>query len=40
MTMQSNQNPGSGYFQSVCGQLMAVGIAAVVLVVLSFVAFW
>jgi hypothetical protein len=38
--MQSNQNAGSGYFQSVGGQLMAVGIAAVVLVVLSFVTFW
>jgi hypothetical protein len=38
--MQSNQNPGSGYFQSVGAQLTAVVIAAVVLVVLSFVAFW
>jgi hypothetical protein len=40
MTMQSNQNPDSGYFHSVGGQLLTVGIAAVALVVLSFIAFW
>jgi hypothetical protein len=39
MTMQSNQNPRPGYFQSVGGQLTALGIAVVVLVLLALFAF-
>jgi len=35
MTMQNNESSGSSYFQSLTGQLLAFGVAIVVLVVLA-----
>jgi hypothetical protein len=35
--MQNNQSSGSGYFQSVTGQLLAFGVAALALIVLAAV---
>jgi len=37
MTMQNNQISGSSYFQSVTGQLLALGVGVVVLIVLAAV---
>jgi hypothetical protein len=33
--MQNNQTSGSSYFQSVTGQLLALGVGIVVLIVLA-----
>jgi hypothetical protein len=39
MTMQRDENRGSGFFHSVSGQLTALGIAVAVLVVLGLFVF-
>lgn len=37
MTMQNHQSSGSSYFQSVTGQLLALAVGVVVLIVLAAV---
>jgi|GEM_PF-849152 hypothetical protein len=37
MTMQNHQSSGSSYFQSVTGQLLALGVGVLVLIVLAAV---